>query len=414
MDSEEGSFAITQGSTSIFNASTRGRNAWIGRGDGHKVHYGAVANLVLPVGTLRAGLRYCVVASAGCLRSSPFGVPWKGLGGEDWCFEATEAGPPKYDSVIPTRTSPALYSHIEPIVQALHTTEKSIQETYTFLSTFYNRFFASQSGLASHKWLAAEYEAVAARHPELRVEITSFQHQWVMPSLIVRIPTARADSSTAMSDEVVILGAHLDSINRQNWTMNLQSGRAPGANDDGTGIAVVLEIYKLLLEHLPQLPTNGRTIELHAYSAEEEGMYGSADIAAEYQRRGVKVAAMLMLDQCGYVADPEHPVIGVFTDNTDVAVTSLLKQLVTTYSSTPFVVSNEVVNGERMADSDFHSFHTNGYRVGYIAEGPVDDIVYGNSKHTAFDLPAGVNNSHAVQIGGAATAFVLEMVLTQV
>ena len=123
---------------------------------------------------------------------------------------------------------------------------------------------------------------------------------------------------------------------------------------------------------------------------------------------------MLMLDQCGYVADPEHPVIGVFTDNTDVAVTSLLKQLVTTYSSTPFVVSNEVVNGERMADSDFHSFHTNGYRVGYIAEGPVDDIVYGNSKHTAFDLPAGVNNSHAVQIGGAATAFVLEMVLTQV
>ena len=47
MDSEEGSFAITQGSTSIFNASTRGRNAWIGRGDGHKVHYGESCAAVL-------------------------------------------------------------------------------------------------------------------------------------------------------------------------------------------------------------------------------------------------------------------------------------------------------------------------------------------------------------------------------
>eukprot|EP00658_Telonema_sp_P-2_P014832 TRINITY_DN15666_c0_g1_i4.p1 TRINITY_DN15666_c0_g1~~TRINITY_DN15666_c0_g1_i4.p1 ORF type:complete len:230 (-),score=32.61 TRINITY_DN15666_c0_g1_i4:325-1014(-) len=227
-----------------------------------------------------------------------------------------------------------------------------------------------------------------------------------MPSLIVRLGPEQPDQ------EVVILGAHLDTINRQNWTQNLDTGRAPGANDDGTGIAVQLEIFKTLLSSnntISKLKNDKqqRVIEIHAYSGEEEGLYGSADVAAEYQRLGTKVAGMLMLDQCGYVRDPEHPVIGVYTDNTDVTVTSLLTRLIEMYSRTPAVVSNE----DHRADSDFHSFHNNGYRVGYIAEGPVDDIVYGNNKHTAFDMPSGVNVSHAMEIGGVALAFLLEMTL---
>eukprot|EP00656_Telonema_subtile_P025114 TRINITY_DN27230_c0_g1_i2.p1 TRINITY_DN27230_c0_g1~~TRINITY_DN27230_c0_g1_i2.p1 ORF type:complete len:354 (+),score=85.89 TRINITY_DN27230_c0_g1_i2:114-1175(+) len=345
---------------------------------------------------------YCVLLSPGAFLSSPEGMPSPAITSEDWCFTATLTGPPQYNSDIPDTPSDLHASTITPMVDALHATTASIEATVQYLSGFYNRFFASSTGLQAHQWLSQQYQTMAKASGN--VTIRSFEHKWMMPSLIVRI---EGNPTGVHHGEVIILGAHLDSINRQNWTQNLQAGRAPGANDDGTGIAVCMEIFKLLLQHNIPNGLNGRAIEIHAYSGEEEGLYGSADIAAEYQRESVKVAGMLMLDQCGYVRDPQHPVIGVFTDNTDVGLTALLTGLIGKYSSTPAVTSNE----DHRADSDFHSFHNNGYRVGYIAEGPVDDIVYGNSKHTAFDLPETVNASHAVEIGGVALSFLLELAM---
>eukprot|EP00462_Mataza_sp_D1_P025755 CAMPEP_0175146672 /NCGR_PEP_ID=MMETSP0087-20121206/15511_1 /TAXON_ID=136419 /ORGANISM="Unknown Unknown, Strain D1" /LENGTH=486 /DNA_ID=CAMNT_0016431665 /DNA_START=51 /DNA_END=1511 /DNA_ORIENTATION=- len=427
MENAEGSFFVVKMSaadtsvknTVVFSASVRSPSVWVG---GHRAtRFGATANLVMPIDTLQAGSNYCIFVNPAAFLSSPDAQPWPGVVTNDWCFPVTEHGTPLYPSVIPTSPSSVTRRVAVPLVQKLRNTEFSVNATITHLASYYNRFFASVTGLQAHNWLKQQYQAEADKFPDRYVEITSFTHAWAMPSLIVRIPFKRALPSSSSSSsfsssaahnptkEVIVLGAHLDSINRQNWTQNLVAGRAPGANDDGSGIAVLFEIFKLILQ-APELEdlSNGRDIEIHSYSAEEEGLYGSADVAAEYQRRQVRVAAMLMLDQCGFVRNPSMPVVGVFTDNTDPGVTSLLKQLITQYSTLPYVVSNE----NNRADSDFHSFHDNGYKVGYIAEGPVDDIVYGNSKHTAFDLPTTVNLTHVTQIGGVALAFALEMVLT--
>jgi len=402
METFSGSFSVTtsQGQVAL-NASIRSPNVWVGTP--HATHFGATVNLVLPSNTLRVGTRYCVLLSPGAFESSPEGVPGPGLSDGDWCFNVTAKGPVLYKSSIPHDVTQSLKPVITPLLNELHASTAALESTVETLSQFYNRFFASKTGLQSHQWLSQQYQAVAAKYPKQSIRISSFKHRWMMPTLIVRLESAAADASS----EVTILGAHLDSINRQNWTQNLKAGRAPGANDDGTGIAVCFEIFKILLEHDMMSLSAGRAIEIHAYSGEEEGLYGSADVAAEYQRQGVRVAAMLMLDQCGYVREPAHAAIGVFTDNTDAAVTQLLVKLIQAYSDELFVMSDE----NHRADSDFHSFHNNGFRAGYIAEGPVDDIVYGNSKHTAFDLPSGVNSTHAVQIGGVALSFLLELTL---
>jgi len=199
-----------------------------------------------------------------------------------------------------------------------------------------------------------------------------------------------------------VVGAHLDTINRQNWTENLWTGRAPGANDDGSAVAVQLEVVRQLLAtyFLPR-----RTVEIHVYSGEEEGLHGSADVSAEYARTSRNVVSMLQLDQCGYVSDPSNPKMAVYTDNTGNVLSTFVTKLIDAYCSTPWIWSNE----EHRADSDFHSWHDHGFPAAYAAEGPVDDIVYGNNKHTAHDEIGTIDLNHVMEFGRVTMAFVLEL-----
>jgi len=116
-----------------------------------------------------------------------------------------------------------------------------------------------------------------------KCSVEFFSHTWLQPSVIARIPGA--------SDERVILGAHLDSI----VTGNVNN--APGADDDASGVAGVLEVARLLVESNLQF---NRTLEFHFYSAEELGLWGSQAIANAYAKENVNVYAMIQYDMIGY------------------------------------------------------------------------------------------------------------------
>lgn len=80
---------------------------------------------------------------------------------------------------------------------------------------------------------------------------------------------------------VVIVGAHIDS--RVTDVMNATSD-APGANDDGSGVALVLEAARILSrEHF------GATIVYAVFSGEEQGLYGSQLLADTAQERNWQV-----------------------------------------------------------------------------------------------------------------------------
>ena len=81
----------------------------------------------------------------------------------------------------------------------------------------------------------------------------------------------------------------MDSINLRSPT----SGRAPGADDDGSGSVNLIEIFRALLASgfKPTTP-----VEFHWYAGEEAGLLGSQDIAASYASQGVQVKAMMELD----------------------------------------------------------------------------------------------------------------------
>ncbi len=92
-------------------------------------------------------------------------------------------------------------------------------------------------------------------------------------------------------NRVVIIGGHIDS--RVTDVMDATSD-APGANDDASGVALVLETARLLSKR-----KFDATIVYVAFSAEEQGLWGAELLADTVQKRGWTVTAMLNNDIVG-------------------------------------------------------------------------------------------------------------------
>ncbi|PTQ61132.1 peptidase M28-like protein [Sphingomonas aurantiaca] len=90
---------------------------------------------------------------------------------------------------------------------------------------------------------------------------------------------------------VVIVGAHIDS--RVTDVMNVTSD-APGANDNASGVALVLEAARILSQR-----QFDATIVYAVFSGEEQGLWGAELLADTVKARGWDVSAMLNNDIVG-------------------------------------------------------------------------------------------------------------------
>ncbi|WP_375285957.1 M20/M25/M40 family metallo-hydrolase [Sphingomonas sp.] len=91
----------------------------------------------------------------------------------------------------------------------------------------------------------------------------------------------------------VIVGAHIDS--RITDVMNA-TGDAPGANDNASGVALVLEAARLLSQAKQKYAA---TIIYAVFSGEEQGLWGAQLLAETATARGWQVDAMLNNDIVG-------------------------------------------------------------------------------------------------------------------
>jgi len=111
---------------------------------------------------------------------------------------------------------------------------------------------------------------------------------------------------------VLVLSAHYDSR-----TINPADARgfAPGANDNGSGIAALLEMARLLSSR-----TWNQTIVFVAFAAEEQGRFGSIHYVNEQRLNGTQFDGVINMDIVG--GRPGIPQsIRLFTPGTDTAPT---------------------------------------------------------------------------------------------
>lgn len=153
--------------------------------------------------------------------------------------------------------------------------------------------------------------------------------------------------------EVVLLTAHLDD---RPW-----AGRAPGADDDGSGCAALLAIARRLAGH-----SFARTVRFVFFGAEESGLVGSRAYAAGLRAAGADVVVDLNADMIGWNPSGSHVVAMVTRSATgpgqagegDLWAARQLQAAARTYGFTrirPRVYENNA------GWSDHRSFWVNGY-----------------------------------------------------
>jgi leucyl aminopeptidase len=281
---------------------------------------------------------------------------------------------PTPTAIIPTSARDV---RVERLVAAVDSAE--IAATLDFLTNIHTRYHTTATGGGVAQQLADRYEALAAGRSD--ITISTFDHGNATPqdSLVVRI------AGTTRPSEVIVLGSHLDSVNWRDGT----SSRAPGADDNASGTATNLEIFR-------QLMAGGirpeRTVEIHAYAAEEIGLVGSQDMATKYKNQGVNVVAMVQHDMTLWKAAGAPDKIWFVTSNTDDGFNTLLAQLVDGYVGLPW--GKAALSG---GSSDHASWRRAGFSTSFPFENPTN---YNGHIHTAGDTVA--NSGALTQAAGFA------------
>ncbi|PPQ78391.1 hypothetical protein CVT25_011614 [Psilocybe cyanescens] len=289
-------------------------------------------------------------------------------------------------------TGPAYQSAVNPILATVSTT--NMQSNLNTLAAFNNRYYKAATGASASTWIKDRIAGYIATYSRPDVTVSLYAHSYVQSSIIAKIPGTNAAGA------VTILGAHMDSINLSSPT----SGRAPGADDDGTGSVNLIEAFRVLLA-AGFKPTN--PVEFHWYAAEEVGLLGSQAIATKYKSSGVNVKAFMQLDMSGYFKPGTNEVMALQADYIDTNLNTFLKTLITAYSRIPWAM--DIPCGYACSD------HASWYKAGFPAAFPYEAIT-GNDNpniHKAGDTTSvsGFSWAHSLEFAKIAVAFVYELAI---
>lgn len=190
--------------------------------------------------------------------------------------------------------------------------------------------------IEAQNWIKGKFEELG-----LTVEI----HDFPMPSGSASDNVIATKLGTKYPNEVVMLGAHYDTYSN--------SSSQPGADDNASGTAAVLEIARVLSQY-----SFDRTIVFCAFSGEEYGLYGSKAYAQRCAQEGMDILGYFNLDMIGYLK-PSSTVIKTTLIYPQSALE--LAQFYTNVCSVylpSFVVEPGTLLG---GSSDHESFNNNGY-----------------------------------------------------
>jgi Zn-dependent M28 family amino/carboxypeptidase len=164
---------------------------------------------------------------------------------------------------------------------------------------------------AARRWVKSRFEAIgAACGGCLRIAIpTDVVSGERIPKPTEIMDVLAIQPGTSDPNRVVVISAHLDS--RVSDIMNSTSD-APGADDDGSGVAEVVEAARVLSRH-----RFAATVVYAVLQGEEQNLYGGALLAKYAKAQGWQVEADLNNDIDGNI----HGLNGV-VDNTHVRVFS--------------------------------------------------------------------------------------------
>jgi hypothetical protein len=151
---------------------------------------------------------------------------------------------------------------------------------------------------AARDWIYKELQSYAAESGgRLRVELQSFEQQpgrfqrIQKPTRLTNVVATLPGSQPESKERVYVVSGHYDSM----CTSPVDAVcDAPGANDDASGVAVVLELARVMSKR-----TFDATIVFMAVAGEEQGLVGATYFAEQAKKQGMSVDAMFTNDIVG-------------------------------------------------------------------------------------------------------------------
>lgn len=198
---------------------------------------------------------------------------------------------------------------------------EKIEQTVRKLVSFHTRHNLSEQndpekGIgASWNWIKAEIEkSIPGSEGRLSVKLEDYtvggQGQRITKEITLRNVVATLRGTDPADDRKILISAHLDTRAALD---NDNTSFAPGANDDGSGIAAILELVRIMSTR--KFPS---TIVFMAVSGEEHGLYGARHMAASAKEENWNIVAMLNNDMIGNSGSSET----LLNDNMKVRVFS--------------------------------------------------------------------------------------------
>ncbi|MDH3981174.1 MAG: M20/M25/M40 family metallo-hydrolase [Gammaproteobacteria bacterium] len=206
---------------------------------------------------------------------------------------------------------------------------------------------------------------------------------------------------TSLAEEIVLIGAHYDTV----------SG-SPGANDNASGIAALLEIARLLAAK-----PLARSVRFVAFVNEEMPFFytwdmGSHRYARQARERGDNITAMLSLETIGYYSDAEgsqqfpNPVYAWLYPNTgnfigfvgNLASRKLVRQCLGSFRRHSAFPSEGIAAPGRMMGIHW-SDHWSFWQEGYAAVMVTDTALFRYPHyHASTDTPDRIDHEHLARV----------------
>ena len=229
----------------------------------------------------------------------------------------------------------------------------SIKANIEHLCSYWTRRYDSRYIWDVQDWLIARYDGFGVD--------TVMLHDFPIPDSDFETAdnVLAVKWGTTKPEEFVVCGAHYDSWNADGYDPD--TIRSPGADDNATGVAGILETARLLSPY-----SFDRSIIFANWCAEEIGLVGSAAYAHDMAEQRMDIVAYFNLDMTGYLQEGSDMHVNLMYTSQDEPLGDYVKSFSRTYFPEMRIWQDWLTWG----DSDYSSFNRNGY----AAIHPFEDV----------------------------------------
>jgi hypothetical protein len=258
---------------------------------------------------------------------------------------------------------PAVREH-DPLIQAMvdALTTENFMATWQALEDFVTRYTHAPENELATQWMLDQFLSFG-----LDAEFHIYQQSGPKRNVIATLP------GTAYPEQVVYICAHLDA------TSGTPEVCAPGADDNGSGTAAVIEAARVMSQYLFEY-----TIKFALWNGEEQGLVGSEAYVAQMAAAGEQIIGAFNMDMIAYRGtDPAPPDLILYTNPSSMFLANTLATACDDY--VPGTLEPIVLN-ESLGASDHASF----WQFGYDAILAIEEEAWGSDfcpwYHTCDDL----------------------------